>query len=211
MKTTVLFISILFVINCSYGQVSFGIKSGINIATVKDINSDPVNRIGWHAGALANIPIHKKISVQPELLFSSKGYRYIGDLNETNKSSIRLNYLTAPILLSYKIDYKTSLFLGPEIGYLLSAYLLFPNKEKFNVSNNYPVKLDLGLDIGLSYKIIKKVGLEILYNYGFKNMYITDAVGVRIGERLAGNRVFQLGCFYSFASFKKINNHHFYS
>jgi len=35
-------------------------------------------------------------------------------------------------------------------------------------------------------------------------MYSTDAAGTRIGEKLAGNRVFQIGAFYSFSSF--INN-----
>jgi hypothetical protein len=78
---------------------------------------------------------------------------------------------------------------------------LLPNQENFNVSNNYPVKLDIGLDIGLNYNILNNLGVEIRYNYGFKNMYRTDADGIRIGESLAGNRVFQIGGFYSFPSF----------
>ncbi len=77
---------------------------------------------------------------------------------------------------------------------------MWPNKERFNVSDRFPVKLDFGLDIGLNYKVLNKVGLEIRYNYGFRNMYRTDAVGVRFGERLAGNRVFQIGGFYYFPS-----------
>ncbi len=103
--------------------------------------------------------------------------------------------------MGYKIDKKTSLLFGPEIGYLFSAYSLFPNKEKFNFSKNYPVKFDLGLDIGLGYKILNKLGVEIRYNYGLKNIYRTDAAGVRVVERLAGNRVFQIGGFYSFPPF----------
>ncbi len=31
---------------------------------------------------------------------------------------------------------------------------------------------------------------------------MTDAVGLRIGEALAGNRVFQIGCVYSFHATK---------
>ena len=200
MKIFLFSFSLLLIGYTCYSQVGFGVKSGINIGTTKDINSDPKNRLGWYAGGLANIPMYKKIFLQPEFLFSVKGYRYIGNLNETAKTALRLNYLTTPILLGYKIDTKTSLFFGPEIGYLLSAYSVWPNKERFNVSDRFPVKLDFGLDIGLNYKVLNKVGLEIRYNYGFKNMYRTDAVGVRFGERLAGNRVFQIGGFYYFPS-----------
>lgn len=75
-----------------YSQVSFGIKSGINIATTKDINSDPKNRVGWYTGSFAQITLSKKIFLQPELLFSTKGYRYIGNLNESKKTALRLNY-----------------------------------------------------------------------------------------------------------------------
>ena len=191
-------ISFILFSNLSYSQVSFAVKSGINIATVKDINSDPKNRVGWYAGGVANIPLHKKFFLEPELLFSAKGYSGFANLNDTKKTPVRLNYITAPILVGYKIDNKTTLFVGPEIGYLVSVYYETPYNETFNVSNNFPVKLDIELDIGLKYEIVKNAGIEIRYTYGFKNMYITDAVGVRIGEALAGNRVFQIGGFYSF-------------
>ncbi len=58
------------------------------------------------------------------------------------------------------------------------------------------------MDIGLKYEIVKNAGIEIRYTYGFKNMYVTDAVGTRIGEVLAGNRVFQIGGYYTFPFFR---------
>ena len=189
-----------------YSQLSFGVKSGINIATVKDINSDPKNRLGWYAGGLVDIPFHKKFFLQPEILFSAKGYSGFASLNDTKKTPVRLNYITAPVLFGYKIDNKTSLFVGPEIGYLLSVYYETPYHETFDVTNNFPVKLDIELDIGLKYEIVKNAGIEIRYSYGFKNMYVTDAVGTRIGEVLAGNRVFQIGGYYSFVACHKIKN-----
>ena len=198
-KNLLLILSFLLISCCGYSQVNFGVKSGINIATVKDINSDPKNRIGWYAGCSAYIPMYMKFFFQPEILFSTKGYSDIGSLNETKKTATRLNYITAPLLFGYKIDHKTSLFFGPEIGYLTSAYQKTPYNEIFDVSHNFPVKFDIELDVGLNYKITKNAGIEIRYAYGFKNMYLTDAAGVRIGEALAGNRVFQIGGFYSFS------------
>lgn len=196
MKKILFSFSLTLISYLSYCQISFGVKSGINIATTKDIITFPKNRIGWYVGGIANIPIHKNIFLQPELLFSTKGYRYIdGAFGST--TSRRLNYIAVPILLDYKIDQKLSLLFGTEIGYLLSAQLIFSNNERFNISKNYPVKLDVGLDIGLNYKIVRRIGIEIRYNYGFKNMYTTDAAGNRIGEAWGGNRVFQIGGFYS--------------
>jgi len=76
-------------VTIGFSQVSFGVKSGINIATTKDINSDPKNRIGWYAGGFTNLPINKKIFIHPELLFSAKGYKYIGNLFDTKKTAVR--------------------------------------------------------------------------------------------------------------------------
>lgn len=183
-----------------YSQTSFGIKSGINIATTKDIIAFPKNRLGWYAGGFATISLNKKLFLQPELLYSAKGYRYIGNLNETKKTVLRLNYITLPVLLGYKIHNNISLFLGPEFAYLLSAQNILSNNEKFNVSNNYPVKFDLSLNVGLNYKISKSLGFEIRYSNGFKTMYFADARGNRIGETLGGNRVLQIGSFFTFPS-----------
>ena len=180
----------------AYSQVTFGVKSGINIATVKDINAHPDNRLGWYGGAAAYFPLHKKFFFVPELLYSSKGYSDIGNLYETQKTVVKLNYLTAPLQFGYRIDHKTSLLFGPEIGYLLSAYQKSPYNT-LNVSYNFPVKVDVELDIGLRYKIIERTEIEIRYTYGFKNMYTRDITGVRVGDALAGNRVFQIGCLFS--------------
>ena len=137
--------------------MSFGVKSGINIATTKDLITFPKNRVGWYVGGFSKIQIYKKFFLQPELLYSTKGYRTVNP-NDNSKTVRRLNYLTAPILLGYKIDKKTSLVLGPELGYLLSAHLLFSN-ENFDISKNYPIKFDIGIDVGLSYKMTKNVGI----------------------------------------------------
>ena len=92
-----------------YSQVNFGIKSGINIATTKDLIAFPKNRVGWYAGAFAKIRIHKKFFLQPELLFSSKGYRY--DNYTTNSTtSIRFNYVTIPFLFGKYCESKIKLF-----------------------------------------------------------------------------------------------------
>jgi hypothetical protein len=180
-----------------YSQVSFGAKSGINIATTKGLIANPKNRLGWFAGGFASIPVNKKFFLQPELHYSSKGHRTIHQDGGDSKSVTRLNYLNMPILAGYKIDYKTSFFFGPEIGYLLSAQMKYSSKF-MNVLKNYPPKFDISLAIGVDYTIINNIGIGARYNFGFNTLYSVDAVGNRYSDNKGGNRVFQIGLNYIF-------------
>lgn len=177
-----------------YSQVSFGIKSGINIATTKDLITFPKNRMGWYIGGLSHISLQNKFFLQSELLFSSKGYRY-NDLSDGKFVTMRLNYLDIPILLGYEIDRKTKIVSGLEFGYLMKAINYF-NKENIDATNSFPQRFELDLDIGASYNIKEYLGIEIRYNYGFKNLYQTDEVGLPRGEFKGANRVFQIGIYY---------------
>jgi hypothetical protein len=191
-----IFLSILFSLAgyLGYSQVSFGAKSGMNIATTKDLIELPKNRIGWYVGGFVTIPVHKKFFWQTELLYSTKGH----SVNQTNtpKTILKFNYLTVPVLLGYEIDHKTSIYFGPEFGYLLSAFFRYNNNASFDVLENYRPRFDLGLDIGLDYKIINKIGVEMRYNYGFEYIYYIDFADVEHKETKGANRVFQIGLNY---------------
>lgn len=200
-KKLLLILSFLLISCFGYSQVSFGVKSGINIATTKNLLEFPKNRIGWYAGGTAIIPLYKKFFLQPELIFSSKGERTDKITGAQDKSVTRLNYLNVPILFGYKIDGKTLFVLGPEIGWLTSAQLKYYAGEFMNVSKNYPPKFDIGLDIGIRYNIIKRIGTEVRYNYGFNTLYTVDAAGNRNVETTGANRVFQIGITYLFNKF----------
>jgi hypothetical protein len=169
----------------------------MNIATTKDLIEFPKNRIGWYVGGSANISIHKKFFLQPELLYSTEGHKSYG-LQGNSKMVLRLNYINVPILLGYDIDRKTQIVFGPSFGYLASVYIVYDNNENFNISKNYSPKFDAGLDIGLNYNIIKKIGIEVRYNYGFKLLYYIDGAGIAHKEAKGANRVFQIGFKYIF-------------
>lgn len=196
MKKISLILVSFFISYLSYSQVSFGVKSGINIATTRGMIEYTRLKLGWYGGAFAMIPLDKKIFLQPEILYSSKGTgvrKYTALRSVTN-----YNYINVPILFGYNIDHKTSLLLGPEVGYLTSVHEIYEDGDNLNVSKSYAPKFDAGLDIGLNYKILKKAGIEIRYNYGFKILYYIDGAGRHVTEFKAGNRVFQIGLNYLF-------------
>lgn len=200
MKNIILSILFLIISHSSYSQLNFGLRSGLNISTTKGIITYPKNRLGLYAGALAKISFKNKFLFQTELLYSSKGYKYL-DLSTKKNASMRFNYLNLPILFGYEIDDKTKVIAGVDFGYLASA-INFINEERINTSASFPTKIDAGVCVGVNYNIYKLFGAEIRYNFGFKNIYQTDGFGVRRNEANGGNRVFQIGCYYLFTRTK---------
>lgn len=178
----------------SFAQVNFSLRAGGNIATTKHLIAFPKNRLGWYAGAGSYLPFSSRVYLNPELLFSSKGYRYT-DLYDDRISVMRLNYLNLPILIGYKIDQRTSLLGGGEIGYLLSASNVV-NSRNDNATASFPKRFEMGPAIGLQYHLLKNVAIEARYIYGIGTFYQTDAVGVRRSKSWAANRTFQLGFNY---------------
>ncbi|MGV3530552.1 MAG: porin family protein [Flavisolibacter sp.] len=188
---------ILFVFMCGVtrAQVQLGVRAGANIATTKNLITFPENRLGWYAGLTSNIQIKDKYFLQTELIYSSKGDESESPFGSFNRSR-RFNYLNLPILFGYHFDKKTSVLLGPEFGYLCEARLLIGRENNLNIKKEIPPRLDVGSSIGLQYTIIKYVGIEVRYTYGFNTLYSIDAVGNRYTERNGANRVFQMGVRY---------------
>lgn len=188
-------ILLLFFSYSSYSQVTFGVRSGMNIATTKNLIEHSKNRIGCYGGGVVTIPIYKKLFLQAELLYSSKGYRTDEIIGAGSKSVMRFNYLNLPILFGYRIDKKTFFVFGPEIGQLLSAQLSY-SSDFFDASKGIPSKFDVGLDVGASHMVIKHLNVEVRYSFGFNTLYDVDAVGNRYGNKKGANRVFQIGLSY---------------
>ena len=89
-KILLTFVAIIFAINIINAQnnnsdlrdnLQFGLKAGTNFSNVYDSKNQEFNadfKIGFNAGAFLLIPIGKLIGIQPEILFSQKGYKASG-------------------------------------------------------------------------------------------------------------------------------------
>lgn len=102
----------------------FGIKGGLNFANMYIDNvGDEKMKLGWHAGFFAKFPITKGVSIQPELLWSSKGTKlnYTDQLIGAGEYRFNLNYVELPVLFAFNLGENFHINIGPYVGYLAHA------------------------------------------------------------------------------------------
>ena len=108
-------------------QFHIGVKAGANITKIEGKSFKEQFRSGYHAGAFAEIGFGKKFGIQPEVMFnqysttvdSNFSHIYQNVFNPGYASNIKLNYLTVPLLLTYKFLGPLSLQAGPQFGVLI--------------------------------------------------------------------------------------------
>lgn len=176
-----------------FAQTSIGVKGGLNITKTKNLDASPNERYAFNVGFVSQKNISKRFFIQPELLYSSKGNTFEPPY-ASDPGATRLNYIALPIMLGFRADEKLSILLGLELNYLVNCGVRY-NKYVTDFTKQYP-RFDAGVDLGVSYKINKKLGAELRYNYGFNTLYYTDFAGNRTSSFNGANRAFQAGIFY---------------
>ncbi len=100
-----------------------GIKGGFNASNFysNDV-SDQNMRIGFHVGVFTEIAFAESVSLQPELLLSTKGNRAtynIAGLDGEVKTN--LTYIDIPVLVKVTLGETLNLHIGPYFSYLIGA------------------------------------------------------------------------------------------
>jgi hypothetical protein len=137
-KLFALGISVLFFSAANSQGFHVGIKGGANINKITGKSFKDEFSYGYHLGGFAEIGISKKFSIQPEVVFNqfkqdtSSEFKDIYDLG-ANRSNIKLNYLSIPVLLNYNVSGILSLQAGPQFGILMdqNKNLLENGQEAF--------------------------------------------------------------------------------
>lgn len=115
-----LLLTIAFPVQQARAQVDFGIRGGVNFATLNNTDLNVGTRTGFQVGVFAEISLYDNlIALQPELLYTQKGY-------ETDAGrEVKLSYIEIPILLDFKylLDSPVSphVYFGPYVGINVAA------------------------------------------------------------------------------------------
>jgi hypothetical protein len=108
-------------------QFHIGIKGGANITKVDGKSFKDQFRYGYHLGGFAEIGLGNKFGIQPEVLFNQytstldSNYNHVYQDVFNSNQNVKLNYLSIPILLNYKLlGNFLSIQAGPQFGVLLN-------------------------------------------------------------------------------------------
>jgi len=128
MKTKLLLFSaaILFSL-AGMAQFHIGAKAGANVIKVDGQSFKNQFRYGYHLGGFMEIKLSKKVEFQPEVLFNQYSTRldsnykniYENVFNPPAGNNIKLNYLSIPLILDYKLANFLRLQVGPQVGVLI--------------------------------------------------------------------------------------------
>lgn len=128
MKRNAFVLSLCLVIAGVHTQAQgfhLGIKAGANLFKVDGESFDQEFMFGYTAGAFAQINVTSKWGIQPEMNFNQTNYRTGNNFSSVVPDGVndvkgRLDYLTIPVLLSYRPIPLLSLLAGPQYGILLN-------------------------------------------------------------------------------------------
>jgi hypothetical protein len=177
--------------NTADKTVSFGVKGGVNFATVNgdDIDS-PDSRTSFHVGALVEVPVSDMFSVQAEALYSGKGFDFDYEGSDGDKAELQLDYIDVPVLAKFYLTEGLSLEAGPQLSFLINEELdVNPNSDSGDLDLDEAESIDLGLAGGLSFQTNFGIFATGRYIYGLSDVY--KDVDIH-------NSTFQIGIGYKF-------------
>jgi hypothetical protein len=168
-------------------QTKIGLKGGVNVADWGGEDADGIDaKIGFHVGGFANFAVASKVSIQPELVYSTQG----GKIDMPGDDiKIRFNYINVPIMVKYELVEGLNAQLGPQFGFAVTRKT---KQGSITVDRNDEYKeFDFGLGLGASYDIPSSpIGIDARYVWGLTRLDDN-------GDAKKFNRVFQFGITYA--------------
>ena len=133
MRFSILLLAMLVVAPAALAQPSFGVKAGLNTATVFFDDEDGFDapgvtkepRLGLVAGVTADIPFTPTLGLRLEGLYAQKGFAIDFDIEDEifgepvdaeGKQTLRLDYVEVPVLINVMIPMQNALEIGVQGG-----------------------------------------------------------------------------------------------
>ncbi len=180
-------------------SMHLGARIGLNYANVYDSKGEEFDadaKYGMAIGGFLSIPIGTYLGVQPEVLYSQKGFKATGRVLGLNYDFTRTtSYLDIPLYLALKPSEFISILAGPQFSYLLSRKDSFASSvttieqefENDNIRKN-TLGASIGIDINLGHFVFgARANWDLQENNGdgtsttprYKNQWMQASIGVR--------------------------------
>jgi hypothetical protein len=169
-------------------EPTFGVKGGLNLASLGGDIEDVDALTSFHIGGFAQFEISEKFMIQPELLYSAQG----AVNSEESDLKIKLDYINLPIMAKYMVAEGFSLEGGPYVGFAINREASFDG-DSVDLDDEFK-SLDYGVGLGAGYELDSGLMFSLRYNLGLAN--IADEFD---GEDFSiNNNVLQVSVGYKF-------------
>lgn len=184
-----------------YRPVNWGLKAGINAADMYGDDVGGTSAIaGFSGGAWLNFRLAEYFSLQPEVLFSTKGSDVnTGLLGEAETTEYRFGYLEIPVLAKLHVptggNLEPNLYAGPELGFTLYGDANDIEIDDQMADAEFGLVFGGGLDLNVaqsSADFLQTIGLDLRYTLG-----LTDTFDVT-GDPNAKNGAFTAAISFGF-------------
>lgn len=164
----------------------FGVRAGINISTLKNMNS----KLGFQLGGVYRLQIVSQIPlfIEPGLMLQFKGGKLSDDGIETKAN---LTYLEIPVLLTYRLQINDVWTIQPAFGPFFALGVSGKIKESGNGDSHsedlfgedgYARRGDVGIKIAAGALIKNTYYIGIGYDASFVNINKDSGLKVRNGS-----------------------------
>lgn len=181
---------------------TFGVKAGANLSNVWDSEGEDFDadaKLGFAAGIFVGIPIGRYIGVQPEVLFSQKGFQASGTLLGTSYSYKKTtSWIDIPMHFQIKPLAFLTILVGPQVSFRVSErneYTFGNNstaqEEEFendNIRKNM-LGISTGFDINIYHVVVSgRASWDLQNNRGdgtsttprYRNQFVQLTIGFKI-------------------------------
>lgn len=199
-----LFIILVTLTSSAGAQLNFGIKAGANLSNIHQdykYRTDEFGtkmKVGFHIGLISDMPLNEMLSLQPGILFTSKGWNFDTDdfnnmIEVDGYRRVSLSYLEIPLNVAFKSN-AFQVYAGPYLAIGIGGKnkmdytISFPGKPvtykdewklkpKFGEVKEADLEeggawyagLDYGLNFGLGYTV-GSILIQGGYSLGLGNM-----------------------------------------
>ena len=189
LKKLVLVLSaVLLIFQVQAQSIGVGIKGGGNLASLRNTgtNNDISYKLKFHGGLMFNFGLSNLVSVQPEVVYSQKGFEY-----KTSGVSAegKANYIDVPLLLKINAG---SLFFegGPQVSFLAASKI--KNGTTETDTKNWTKSTAFGIAAGIGFQSASGLSLGLRYQTDLSQSFVR----VLNQPSEARNLVFQLSLGY---------------
>ena len=179
-------------------KVSPGIRAGVNVATLSNINAD--FKTDFYAGGILSLHLGQRYTLQPELTYTRQGANNVTFVDDetgepTGQENVSIQYLSLGVINKFYFVEGFHGLIGPSLDMKIGK-----NFPRIDFDDDDYGGVDLGISLGLGYTLPIGLTVEGRFKTGMLDAFNNDYFLGMFDDpdEISLNRVFQLGLSYSF-------------